>query len=55
MGTYTISGNKLIQVSDGADKLKETYTISWNAADGYLVLTSGDTVMWLQYNSKTTH
>jgi hypothetical protein len=54
MGTYTISGNKLIQVSDGADKLKETYTISWNAADGYLVLTSGDTVMWLQYNTKTT-
>lgn len=54
MGSYTVRGNKLTQVADGADKLTETYTISWNAAGNYIELTSGDTVIRLVYNMPTS-
>ena len=52
MGTYSVSGNKLTQISDGSDHLKETYTITWNAAEQYLELTSGTLVIRLKYNKK---
>ncbi len=56
MGKYRVSGNKLTQVSDGADKLTETYTISWNAKEKFMELksTSGPTILRLTYNRKTT-
>ncbi len=56
MGNYRVSGNKITQVSDGSDKLTETYTISWNANEKYMELTStsGPTVMRMVYNRKTT-
>lgn len=54
MGNYRISGNKLTQISDGADNLTETYTISWNDKAGYLELIGTKMVIRLQYNTKTT-
>jgi len=55
MGKYRVSGNKITQVSDGSDNLTETYTISWNAKNKYMELTStsGPTVIRLTYNRKT--
>ncbi len=55
MGSYRVSGNKITQVSDGSDKLTETYTITWNAKEKYMELTStsGPTVIRLTYNKKT--
>jgi hypothetical protein len=54
MGNYRISGNKLTQISDGADKLTETYIISWNEKEGYMELTGTKMVIRLRYNMKTT-
>ena len=55
-GKYRVSGNKITQVSDGSDKLTETYTITWNAKEKYMELTStsGPTVIRLTYNRKTS-
>ncbi len=51
-GTYTIAGNKLSTIGAGADKLKEVYTITWNAKEMYMELTAKDnTVMRLVYNT----
>jgi hypothetical protein len=54
MGNYRISGNKLTQISDGADKLTETYTITWNQTEGYLELVGIKMVIRLKYNTRTT-
>lgn len=55
-GKYRVSGNKITQISDGTDNLTETYTITWNAKEKYMELTStsGPTVIRLTYNKKTT-
>jgi len=53
MGTYTIKDNHLVTVNDGADKLTENYTITWNAAEKYLELNDGKLIFRLRYLTKT--
>lgn len=53
MGTYTIKGNHLITVHDGADKLTGKYTITWNATEKYLELDDGKLIFRLRYRTKT--
>lgn len=54
MGKYTVKGNQVTQVSDGSDKLTETYTLKWHAAGKYLELVGQKIVFRLQYNTTTT-
>lgn len=53
MGIYTISGNRLKMVHDGADKLTETYKLTWNEAEKYLELDNGKLIFRLRYKTKT--
>lgn len=52
MGKYKVNGNLLTQIADGSDRLTETYTLKWNAAQKYLELVGAKTIMRLQYNTK---
>ena len=52
MGTYTIDGNQLITVHDGADRLTGKYTITWHAAENYLELDDGKLVFRLRYRTE---
>jgi len=53
MGTYTIKGNQLITIHDGADKLTGKYTITWNATEKFLELNDGKLIFRLRYRTKT--
>ncbi|SDM18993.1 hypothetical protein SAMN05421813_107126 [Daejeonella rubra] len=53
MGTYTIKGNQLITIHDGADKLTGKYSITWNATEKYLELNDGKLIFRLRYRTKT--
>lgn len=52
MGNYSVNGNRLVQVSDGRDQKRETYSITWNGE--YLELISSTWVIRLKYNTTTT-
>lgn len=52
MGTYTVEGNQLILVHDGADKLTAKYTMTWNEAGKYLELDDGELIFRLRYKIK---
>lgn len=52
MGTYTIKGNHLVTIHDGADKLKGNYTVTWNATEKYLELDNGKQIFRLRYRTK---
>jgi hypothetical protein len=52
MGTFTVDGDKLILVHDGADQLTARYTITWNEAGKYLELDDGELVFRLRFKIK---
>ncbi len=49
MGTYTVEGDQLILVHDGADKLTAKYTMTWNEAGKYLELDDGELIFRLRF------
>ena len=51
-GKYTVKGNQLTEVADGADRLTEVFTLKWNAAGKYLELIGEVMVIRLEYNTK---
>ena len=53
MGNYRVAGNRIIQTSDGADKLTESYVMVWNAKEKWLELISSTTVIRLLYHATT--
>jgi len=53
MGTYTINGNRLKTVHDGADKLTGNYKITWNEVEKYLELDDGKLIFRLRFRTKT--
>lgn len=51
MGTYTIEGDQLTTVDDGADNLTANYTITWNEAEQYLELDDGKLIFRLRFRA----
>lgn len=52
MGTYTVKGNRLKLVHDGADKLTGNYIITWNTVEKYLELDDGKKIFRLRFRVK---
>ncbi len=52
MGTFTVEGDKLILVHDGADQLTDSYTMTWNEAGKYLELDDGKLIFRLRFKIK---
>ncbi|MDI1324790.1 MAG: hypothetical protein PSV36_18745 [Algoriphagus sp.] len=51
MGTYTIDGDRLTTVNDGADNLTANYKITWNEADQYMELDNGELIFRMRFRA----